>query len=243
MVSESPQRILVVMAHPDDAEFICGGSIAGWASEGHEIMYVVGTSGDKGSPDPAMTSDRLAEIREVEQREAARILGVRGVEFLGFRDAELLPDLSLRLAITRAIRRFRPDVLVCQDPTARWAGQWYIQHPDHIAMGESALAAVFPSARDRLTFPQLLAEGLEPHSTNRVLLAAPHAADHWIDVTAQMDRKFEALAAHTSQVNVDEVRTFLESWAMESAAEAQAHGYFQDMQVGFAESFKAFNLT
>ncbi|MCS7051613.1 MAG: PIG-L family deacetylase, partial [Thermomicrobium sp.] len=130
VVPARPQRVLVVMAHPDDAEFVCAGTVARWASEGSEVVYVLVTSGDKGSNDPTLTSEQLATIREAEQREAARILGVRHVEFLRYRDAEVVADLGLRRAIVRAIRQFRPDAVVCQDPTQRYIGQVYIQHPD-----------------------------------------------------------------------------------------------------------------
>jgi LmbE family N-acetylglucosaminyl deacetylase len=237
-----PERVLVTMAHPDDAEFICGGTIARWAAEGSEITYVVGTSGDKGSSDPAMTGERLVALREKEQREAARVLGVRAVEFLHFRDAELMPDLTLRLAITRAIRRYRPDVLICQDPTARWDGQRYIQHPDHIAMGEASLAAVFPCARDRLTFPQLLEEGLEPHITRTVYLCAPREPDYWVDITAYFEKKLQALAAHRSQLNVEEVGPMLRTWGQDAAAEARRKQFPGAQQMQLAEAFKSFRL-
>src|ERR687885_2884766 len=131
----APARAMVVVAHPDDAEFMCGGTVARWAAEGTEIIYVLGTSGDKGSDNPQVASEQLMETREAEQREAARILGVKQVEFLRFPDAELVPDLTLRLAITRMIRLHRPDAVICQDPASRWSGRGYLQHPDHIAMG------------------------------------------------------------------------------------------------------------
>ncbi|HUG15836.1 MAG TPA: PIG-L family deacetylase, partial [Thermomicrobiales bacterium] len=167
-----PRRVMVVMAHPDDAEFICAGTVATWAAEGQEIIYVLGTSGDKGSEDPAMTAERLIATREAEQRAACDVLGVREVVFLRMPDAELVPDLEMRRTLTRVIRQHKPDAVVCQDPTERWVGSGYIQHPDHIAMGEATLAALFPSARDRLTFPELLAEGLEPHKVNEVYIAS-----------------------------------------------------------------------
>lgn len=234
---------MVVMAHPDDAEFICGGTIARWAAEGSDIVYVVGTSGDKGSADPTMTAERLIEIREREQREAARILGVREVEFLRYRDAELEPNLDLRLAITRMVRKHRPEVIICQDPTHRWEGQRYVQHPDHIAMGEATLAAVFPAARDRLTFPQLLAEGLEPHMVREVYLGNPREPDVWIDITAYFDKKLEALAAHASQLSSWEYQPMLRRWSLDAAAEARRHQFPGSEQMEMAEAFKYFQLA
>lgn len=238
----APGRAMVVMAHPDDAEFLCAGTVARWVAAGSYVVYVVGTSGDKGSDDPAITSEQLVEIREHEQRAAARVLGVAEVEFLRFRDAELQPSLELRLAITRMVRKHRPDTVVCQDPTLRWLGQEYIQHPDHIAMGEATLAAVFPAARDRLTFPQLLAEGLAPHKVCEVYLAATGEPDLWIDITDVFDRKLTALAAHTSQVNDWEPGEMLRRWARDAAAQARRHHFPGADKMELAEAFKYFKL-
>jgi LmbE family N-acetylglucosaminyl deacetylase len=239
----TPARAMVVVAHPDDAEFMCAGTVARWAAEGSEIVYVLGTSGDKGSDDPGVTPEQLMETREAEQREAARILGVKHVEFLRFRDAELEPNLTLRLAITRMIRLYRPDAVICQDPTSRWSGRGYLQHPDHIAMGEATLAAVYPSARDRLTFPQLLAEGLEPHKATEVYLAAAGEADVWIDITNSFDKKLEALAAHVSQIGGDwDVESMVRQWAQGIAAEARDRGFPGADEIELAEGFKYFRL-
>lgn len=238
----APSRAMVVMAHPDDAEFGCAGTVARWTAAGCEVVYVLGTSGDKGSDDPEMTSERLVETREAEQREAAKILGVKKVEFLRFRDAELMPNLELRLAITRMIRKYRPEALICQDPTARWMGQEYIQHPDHIAMGEAALAAVFPSARDRLTFPQLLAEGLEPYKTREVYIGGARDPDVWIDITDSFETKVKALGAHKSQMGGWDFASMLRRWAQDSAAEARFHRFPGAEQMQLAEAYKYFRL-
>jgi LmbE family N-acetylglucosaminyl deacetylase len=230
-----PKKIAVIMAHPDDAEFICAGTVARWAEEGHEVVYVLLTSGDKGSDDPEMTSDRLVATREAEQREAARILGVKDVTFLKYPDAYLEPNLELRKTLTRVIRRLQPDVVVCQDPTVRWANSQYINHPDHRAAGEATLAAVFPSARDRLTFPELLAEGLEPHKVREVYLAGAHEPDVAIDISAQMDKKLASLRAHASQVGDWEFEPMIREWAKETAAQHPGNGEY-------VESFKYFKL-
>ncbi|MDW8059636.1 MAG: PIG-L deacetylase family protein [Thermomicrobium sp.] len=241
-VPERPQRVLVVMAHPDDAEFICAGTVARWASEGSEIVYVLVTSGDKGSNDPTMTPERLAELREAEQLEAARILGVAHVEFLRYRDAEVVADRRLRRELVRAIRRFKPDAVICQDPTSRYFGQEYIQHPDHIAVGEATLAAVFPSARDRLTFPELVEEGLEPHVVRYVYLTGSREPDVFVDITEVFERKIAALRAHRSQLGDWDPEPVLRLWAQDTAAEARRKGWPGGERMLLAESFKFFDL-
>lgn len=240
--TNAPGRVLVVMAHPDDAEFICGGTIAKWAAAGSYVVMALGTRGDKGSSDPEISSEKLMEIREREQHEAARILGAKEVEFLDFRDAELVADLRLREAITRLIRKHRPDALICQDPTARWSGQDYIQHPDHLAMGEASLAAVFPSARDPLTFPQLLADGLRPHKTAEVYLAAARESDVWIDITGSFDTKIAALKAHKSQIKDWDPAPEMRRWAEDNAAAARFQRFPGAGEMRLSESFKYFRL-
>ncbi len=238
----APGRVMIVVAHPDDAEFLCAGTVAKWAAAGSEVIFVLGTSGDKGSDDPSMTSEKLVETREREQRAAAEVLGAKTVEFLRFRDAELIPDLNLRLAITRMVRKHKPDAVICQDPTNRWEGQEYIQHPDHIAMGEATLAAVFPSARDRLTFPQLLDEGLEPHKVVEVFVGGAREPDVWIDITDSFDTKLKALGEHRSQMGDWDFSPTLRRWAQDSAAEARYRRYPGAEQMQLAESYKYFKL-
>lgn len=233
-----PRRVLVSMAHPDDIEFSCAGTIARWADEGQEIFFLLGTSGDKGSDDPKWTSETLMEAREAEQRTAAEVLGVKDVMFLRMRDAEVVADLETRKKITRAIRHFKPDAMITMDPTMRYSGA-YINHPDHIAMGEATLAAIFPSARDRLTFPELLQEGLEPHKVAEVYLTAgSDDIDHFVDITGYLDKKAEALRAHASQLGDWDPMEAVTNWARDTAAIARMKNYpgAQDMQ--YAESFK-----
>lgn len=242
-MSSTNRRVMVAMAHPDDAEFGCAGTIARWTSEGQEIIYVLGTSGDKGSDDPEMTSEQLVATREAEQRAACAVLGVTEVVFLRMRDAELVPDLAMRRELTRVIRRYRPDAIICQDPTARWEGSGYVQHPDHIAMGEATLAALFPAARDRLTFPELLAEGLEPHKVTEVYInASQHKCDHFIDIGAHLETKFAALAEHRSQIGDWDFRSAMTRWARDSAADARSKSYPGADEVEFAESYKYMKL-
>jgi LmbE family N-acetylglucosaminyl deacetylase len=192
--------VLVVMAHPDDAEFNCGGTIAHWVAAGKVINYVLCTSGDKGTSDPSVNPFELARTRRIEQINAAHTLGARDVTFLGYSDGVLQNTLELRRDIVRQIRRYRPDAIICQDPTQRWGGTGYLNHPDHRAAGDACLDAVFPSARDPHVFPELLLEGLEPHKVREVFMASQANADVWIDVTECMSTKIEALRQHVSQV-------------------------------------------
>lgn len=232
------RRVMAIMSHPDDIEFTAGATVAKWASEGEEITFVLGTSGDKGSDDPSFSSETLMETREAEQRAAAEILGVKNVEFLRMRDAELVADLETRKKITRVIRKFKPDAIICQDPTVRYFSG-YINHPDHIAMGEAVLAAIYPSARDRLTFPELLEEGYEPHKVREVYLSAgSDNVDFFVDVTEFMDKKFESLKAHKSQLGDWDFREMLEQWSRDGAALARHKNFPGAHEMTFAETFK-----
>ncbi|MFQ5617039.1 MAG: PIG-L deacetylase family protein, partial [Anaerolineales bacterium] len=157
-----PERVLVISAHPDDPDFGAAGTVACWAKSGAKITYVIVTDGSKGSSEPDMTSKELIEIRETEQRAAAEVLGVAEVVFLGYEDGRAANTIELRRDLVRQIRLHRPDVLITHDPAARIINNRYINHPDHRAVGDAALDAVFPLARDRLNFPEHEAEGLEP---------------------------------------------------------------------------------
>lgn len=201
----APESAMVIVAHPDDAEFMVAGTVAKWVSAGAEVTYVVITKGDKGSDDPAMTPSRLTEVREAEQRAAGAILGVRNFVFMGYADGYLQPTLELRRDLARLIRAYRPQVVICFDPTNRFFGDNYINHPDHRASGDAALDAIFPSARDRLTFPELLADGLEPHKVREVWMGGAHEANTWVDIGETLDVKKKALLAHPSQLGPEVV--------------------------------------
>jgi LmbE family N-acetylglucosaminyl deacetylase len=193
-------RALVVTAHPDDAEFAAGGTVAKLVKQGVEVTYVVVTSGDMGSGDRAMTRDRLGPIREVEQREAARILGVTRVEFLGYDDGEVEDTRDLRRDITRQIRTWRPDLVIAQNPHRTY--NLYTSHRDHRITGGVVLDCVYPLARDHLAFPELLPE-CEPHAVQQVYIMQWQLEDHQlaIDISATMDLKLLALACHRSQLS------------------------------------------
>ncbi len=227
------RRALVVVAHPDDADFIAAGTVAHWAAAGAECVYLLCTDGEKGSADPATDPARLAARRRAEQRAALAHLGGHDVWSLGFEDGTLAPTLALRRAIAAAICRFRPDVVVCQDPTAYFLGREYLNHPDHRAAGEATLAAIFPAARNPLIFPDLFRDGLTPHAVHTVYLAATERPDTWVDITATLDRKLAALAEHRSQFTREQVEPFVRRWAAETGRAAG---------VPYAEAFRVLHL-
>ncbi len=213
----APDRAMVIVAHADDADFLAAGTVAVWSREGTEVTYVIVTNGDKGSEDPAMTSEQLVIVRREEQERAAAILGVKTVLFLGYEDGMLQPTLDLRRDLTRAIRAHRPYVVATFDPTVRFITDNYPNHPDHRATGDAAVDAIFPAARDRLTFPELLDEGLEPHKVKEIWLGASASPNHWVDIEPVLDQKIAALREHKSQLSEFPVKEFASQWAQEQA--------------------------
>ncbi len=190
-----PKRALVIVAHPDDAEFLCAGTIARWAAAGCEVGYVLVTSGDKGSHDEGMTSERLAAVREKEQRAAAKALGARECVFLGYPDGFVEDTPELRGRLVREIRRFKPDVVVTWDPYRLGHN-----HRDHRLTGQAALDAVYPLSRSHLYYPEHLDEGLEPHRVEEALLAGTDRPNYHVDVTDYFRAKMKALRCHKSQI-------------------------------------------
>jgi len=231
------RRILVVTAHPDDVDFGVAGSVASWTDAGAEVAYCICTDGDAGGSDRSVSRADMAELRREEQSEAAKIVGVSDLTFLGFPDGRLLADLDLRRAISGVIRRFRPDRVVAQSPERNWT-RIYASHPDHLAAGEAAACAVYPDARNPFAFPELLEEGLEPHSVPELWVMATERADRTVDVTDQFDRKLAALRSHRSQVgNGDHLEGLLRTW-MSGTASA---GGLPDGRL--AESFHVVNTA
>jgi LmbE family N-acetylglucosaminyl deacetylase len=197
----APVCVLVVLAHPDDPEFFCGGTLALWAQQGREIEYCLLTRGDKGADDAETDPVALAHLREAEQRAAAAVLGVRQVRFLDLPDGYLTPDLALRKQVVRVLRQARPDIVVTCDPTNFFPSDRYINHPDHRAAGQATLDAVFPAAGSALFFPELMRdEGLAPHKVRQVYVAMPQTPNTLVDVTAFIERKIAALREHRSQI-------------------------------------------
>ncbi len=196
-----PERVLIVVAHPDDPEFGAAGTVALWASQGAEVTYVIVTDGSKGSAEKEMTREKLIALREEEQRNAAEAVGVTHLVFLRQPDGEIENDEHLRELIVRQIRTYRPDVLITHDPTSRIVGGRYLNHRDHRTVGDAALDATFPLARDRLNFPKHEAEGLEPHKVLDVFLIFSDKPNYTVDISSTIDQKIASLAAHKSQIS------------------------------------------
>ena len=211
----SLRLILCVSAHPDDNEFTIGGSVAKWTREGREVAFCLVTTGGAGVNEHTPSNEGLIPVREKETRAAAKILGVQELMLLGYTDGTLEPTLGMRRDLTRVIRRFRPDVVVCGDPTARYYGNEYLNHPDHRAVADATLDAVFPSAETSAIFPELLAEGLRPHKVKQVFIGGALDPDVFVDIGATLRAKCRALKAHRSQIGKGEwVDQLLESWAL-----------------------------
>lgn len=194
------KKILVILAHPDDPEFFLGGSIARWTRMGHHVQYCLLTRGDKGANSPDVDPDALAARRELEQKEAAQRLGAGPVEFLDFHDGELVPSLEARKAVTRVIRRIKPEILVTCDPTNLFPSDVTINHPDHRAAGQIVVDALFPGVGSPMFFPELLEEGLIPHKVEEAWLSLTANPNFVLDVTDTWEQKIHALHAHVSQI-------------------------------------------
>lgn len=207
---------MVIVAHPDDAEFGAAGTAARWVSEGRRVVYVVCTSGEKGSGDPAMRPEALAAIREAEQRAAAEVVGVRDVRFLRLPDQGLEETPEFRKRLVELIRACRPHTVVTSDPYRR-----YLWHRDHRIVGQVVLDAVFPYARDHLAYPDLLERGLAPHKVREVLCFAAEPPDHRVDITPFFELKLAALRCHASQTSGFPGRD-LEGWLRRRCQEMAA---------------------
>ena len=194
------KTILVVTAHPDDVDFGAAGSVAAWTDKGIDVRYCIATDGDAGGFDPAVPRSEIPRIRREEQTRAAKTVGVTELYFLGHPDGRLQPTLELRRDISRVIRRVRPDRMLCPSPE-RNLTRLYASHPDHLAAGEAAVCAVYPDSRNPWAHPELLQEeGLEPHTVPELWLMATNDTDHFVDTTAQIERKIAALLCHESQM-------------------------------------------
>ena len=191
-------RVLVVTAHPDDVDFGAGGTIAQWTAKGIEVAYCIATNGDQGGEDPDIPRDQMPVIRQREQRDAGKILGVTDIEFLNYRDGWLEPTIELRKKIVKAIRRVKPDRMIIQSPERNW-DRLGASHPDHMAAGEAAIQAVYPDARNRFAFMDLLDEGLEPWRVKEVWVTSMITPNHYVDITDTFPKKMAALHAHVSQ--------------------------------------------
>lgn len=229
-----PESAMAIVAHPDDIEFSCAGTLAKWARCGARISYVLCTSGDVGIDEPGMTRERSSEIRENEQRQAAMQVGVSEVIFLREPDGMLQATIELRKKLVREIRRFKPEVVICGDPTIVWAGDDYINHPDHRAAASAALDAVFPAAGQPNLFEELETEGLFAFKPRKVFATSWEGTDYYVNIEDTIYVKIQALKCHRSQMKDWDPEPMIRLWASESA---------KGNEMIYAEGFKVVNLV
>jgi len=229
-----PESAMAIVAHPDDIEFSCAGTLARWAKAGSRISYVLCTSGDVGVEQPGMTRDHATEIREAEAREASDIAGTTELIFLREPDGLLQPTLELRKKLVREIRRFRPEVLMCGDPTIVWAGNDYINHPDHRAAATAALDATFPAAGQPNLFEEFSAEGLRAHRPRKVYVTSWEGSDVYVNIEETIDLKIQALRAHKSQMKDWDPEKSIREWAVAAG---------KGKEMAYAEGFRVVTLV
>jgi len=228
--NEVPRSAMVIVAHPDDAEFTMAGTVAAWTKMGCEVTYVLCTDGNAGSHEPGMTREKLAEIRRAEQRAACATLGVSQIVFLGYDDGLLQPTLDLRHDLVRVIRQYKPEVVLTADPTRFLSGDRYINHPDHRAAGQAALDAVAPAAQMPLLWP----ETGEPHKVSRVYVYGNAEPNVWVDIAGTIDQKIAALKQHASQMGDWDPTERIRQWSAETG---------KDKGLAHAESFRVITLV
>jgi LmbE family N-acetylglucosaminyl deacetylase len=198
----TPKIALGVAAHPDDLEYGIAGTVAKWVSRGTVVYYLILTNGNKGSADRSQTPDQLRDARRQEQRAAAKVLGVKEVFFCDYDDGMLSVSAEVKKDIVRVIRKVKPEVVLTMDPTVVYSiARGFINHTDHRAAGQSTIDAVFPLARDHLSFPELLSEeGLEPHKVSTLLLTNFDRHNFYVDISEVLDTKLKALEQHSTQI-------------------------------------------
>jgi LmbE family N-acetylglucosaminyl deacetylase len=226
---EVPKSAMVIVAHPDDIEFNVAGTIAMWVNKGCFVIYVICTDGNIGSYEPNMTSNKLSQIRRSEQYAAASELGIDTVEFLGYPDGQLLPTLGLRRDIVRLIRQYKPEIVMCQAPTAIFLGDEYINHPDHRAAAQAALDAIAPAS----AMPMLWSELGPSHSVRQVYIFNSSKPNLWIDITDTIEKKITALKKHASQMANYDPSEEIKRWGVEAG---KAKG------LNYAESYRVITL-
>lgn len=225
---------MAIVAHPDDIEFSCAGTIARWVKAGSRIAYVLCTSGEVGIAEKGMTKEKAVEIREKEQQAAAAIVGVDDVVFLREPDGMLQPSLELRKMLVREIRRFKPEIVICGDPTIVWAGDTYINHPDHRAAATAALDATFPAAGQPNLFEELESEGLTAHKPRKVYVTGWSGTDLFVNIEETIDQKITALRAHKSQMKDWDPEPRIKEWAAERG---------QGKEMAYAEGYRVVTLV
>lgn len=229
-----PESAMVIVAHPDDIEFSCAGTVARWVQAGCRVAYVLCTSGEVGFANTDITKEEAAAMREAEQRQAAQIVGVEEVIFLREPDGMLQATMDLRKKLVHEIRRFRPEVVVCGDPTIVWAGETYINHPDHRAAAAAALDATFPAAGQPLLFEEFEQEGITAHKPRKVYVTVWDEANLFVNIEDTIDLKIAALRAHTSQMGDWDPEPRVKEWAGQNG---------KGKEMAYAESYRVVNLV
>ena len=229
------KRVLVVMAHPDDCDFGAGGTIAQWSAKGIQVSYCIITNGDQGGEESGIPIEKMAQVRQKEQRDAGAELGVSDITYLNYRDGWLMPSIELRKEIVKAIRIAKPDRMVVQSPERNWE-RIFASHPDHLAAGETAIQAVYPDARNPYAFTDLKEAGFEPWRVREVWMTGSPTPNHFVDITDTFNKKMAALHAHVSQTaHNKELEKMVREWGERNA---QAQGLAAGRVV---EVFKVIN--
>ena len=229
------KRVLVVMAHPDDCDFGAGGTIAQWTSQGIEVSYCIITNGDQGGEESGIPLEQMAAVRQKEQRDAGKALGVNDITYLNYRDGWLAPSMELRKDIVKAIRIAKPDRMVVQSPERNYE-RVFASHPDHLAAGETAVQAVYPDARNPFAFTDLKEAGFEPWRVREVWMTGSPNPNHFVDITETFPKKIAALHAHVSQTaHNKELEKMVREWGERNA---QANGLAEGR---IAEIFQVMN--
>jgi LmbE family N-acetylglucosaminyl deacetylase len=229
-----PQKAMVIVAHPDDIEFSSAGTVARWVQAGSEVIYVLVTSGDVGIAKLELTRAQAAEIREAEQIAAAEVVGVKEVIFLREPDGAVENTMSLRKRLVREIRRYKPEVVICGDPTTLFVNGSYINHPDHRAVAWAAIDAIFPAAGQPHLFEELAQEGLTAHKVRKVYVNGFGGGDIYVNITDTIDLKIAALRKHVSQMGDWDPEPMLRQWSAEAA---------KGKEMEYAESYRVITLV
>ena len=229
-----PQRAMFIFAHPDDIEVGTAGTAARWVQGGAEVAYVLITSGDVGIADLSLTRAEAAAIREQEQRAAAAMTGVQEVIFLGEPDGSLVNTRDLRRKLVRELRRFRPEVVVCGDPSVWFVNGTYVNRPDHRAAAGAAIEAIFPAAGQPHVFQELEEEGLTAHKVRKLYVEGWGGGDTWVNTTSTIDLKIAALRCHASQLREWDPEPMLRQWSAEAG---------KGKEMAYAETFRVITLV
>lgn len=232
---ENVKRVLVIMAHPDDPDFTCAGTVIQMARQGIEVTYMILTNGDKGNHNPEITRNQLIAMRKIEQRAAAEMSGVKDVLFMGVEDGFLRSTRAIRKRVTREIRRIRPEIIICPHPDRYLVGNGYINHPDHRNAGLVALDSIFPAADNPMFYPDMADEGYLPHKISQLYVMGDPEPGLHIDISNEIDLKIQAILCHKSQISMPDEA--LEGWK-ERWGEKQ-----EDGSLRFYERFRVLSLT